>query len=214
MLVGNVDIRWLGHSGFKIVDVLDKRVIYIDPFQLGSADKADIILITHSHYDHCSIEDLKRISTPKTVILAPADCQSAVQGKVDFRDFVIMSPGKNITMGNIYVEAVPAYNIDKSFHPRSNDWVGYIVDMNSKRIYHAGDTDAIPDMAKLHKIDVALVPVSGKYVMTAEEAAKAVESFKPKLAIPMHYNSIVGSKSDAESFKKLLKLPVEILEKE
>jgi L-ascorbate metabolism protein UlaG (beta-lactamase superfamily) len=137
-----------------------------------------------------------------------------VQGKVDFRDFVIMSPGKNITMGNIYVEAVPAYNIDKSFHPRSNDWVGYIVDMNSKRIYHAGDTDAIPDMAKLHKIDVALVPVSGKYVMTAEEAAKAVESFKPKLAIPMHYNSIVGSKSDAESFKKLLKLPVEILEKE
>ena len=214
MLVGNVEIRWLGHSGFKLIDVLDKRVIYIDPFQLGSADKADIILITHSHYDHCSIEDLKKISTPKTVILAPADCQSAVHGKVDFRDLVIMSPGKNITMGNIHVEAVPAYNMNKSFHPRSNEWVGYIVDMNSKRIYHAGDSDAIPDMAKLHKIDVALMPVSGKYVMTAEEAAKAVESFKPKLAIPMHYNSIVGSKSDAESFKKLSKVPVELLDKE
>jgi L-ascorbate metabolism protein UlaG (beta-lactamase superfamily) len=214
MLVGNVDIRWLGHSGFKLVDVLERRIIYIDPFKIGSADKADIILITHSHYDHCSIEDLKRISTPKTVILAPADCQSSVQGKVEFRDLVIMSPGKSITMGNIHVEAVPAYNMDKQFHPRSNDWVGYIVDMNSKRIYHAGDTDAVPDMAKLHQIDVALMPISGKYVMTAEEAANALKSFKVKQAVPMHYDAIVGSRADAELFKKLSPVPVTILDKE
>jgi L-ascorbate metabolism protein UlaG (beta-lactamase superfamily) len=214
VLVGNVDIRWLGHSGFRLTDMLERRVIYIDPYQISGAEKADIILITHSHYDHCSIEDLKRISTPKTVILAPADCQSSVQGKVEFRDLVLMSPGKSITMGNIHVEAVPAYNINKKFHPKSNDWVGYVVDVNSKRIYHAGDTDAIPDMARLHKIDVALMPVSGTYVMTAEEAANALKTFKVKQAIPMHYASIVGDRKDAEMFKKLSPVPVDILEKE
>jgi L-ascorbate metabolism protein UlaG (beta-lactamase superfamily) len=214
MLVGNVDIRWLGHDSFKIVDVLEKRVIYIDPFQLGNAEAADIILITHSHYDHCSIADLKKISTPKTVLLSPADCLSSFQGKVEFRDSVIMAPGKRITMGNIHVEAIPAYNTNKRFHPKDNEWVGYVIDINSKRIYHSGDTDFIPEMANLHKIDVALMPVSGTYVMNAEEAANALKTFKPKLAIPMHYGSIVGSKTDAETFKKLSPVPVEILDKE
>ena len=214
MLVGNVEIKWLGHDSFRITDVLEKRVIYIDPFQLTGGEKADIILITHSHYDHCSIADLKKISTPKTVILAPADCQSSFQGKVDCRDAVIMNPGHNVTMGNIHVEAVPAYNTNKRFHPKDNDWVGYVIDLNSKRIYHSGDTDFIPEMANLHKIDIALMAVSGTYVMTAEEAAKAVETFKPKLAIPMHYGSIVGDSNDAETFKKLSKVPVEILKKE
>ncbi len=214
MLVGNVDIKWLGHSGFRITDALDNRVIYIDPFKIDSAVNADIILITHSHYDHCSIADLQKISKPKTVILAPPDCQSKLQGKVECRDCVIMIPGKSVVMGNINVEAVPAYNKDKSFHPKTNEWLGYIIDMNSKRVYHSGDSDSIPEMSKLHKIDVALMAVSGTYVMTAEEAAKAVESFEPKLAIPMHYGAIVGDSSDAENFKKLSKIPVQILEKE
>jgi L-ascorbate metabolism protein UlaG (beta-lactamase superfamily) len=214
MRVGNVEISWLGHDSFKIVDVLEHRVIYIDPFKLGKAETADIILITHSHYDHCSIEDLQKISTPKTVILATVDCQSSLQGKVDSRDTVLMTPGKMITMGNIDVEAVPAYNTNKKFHPKENEWVGYVVDINSKRIYHAGDTDVIKEMSKLNKIDVALMPVSGTYVMTAQEAAKAVESFKPKLAVPMHYGTIIGDHSNAEEFKKLSKVPVEILKKE
>ncbi|MBN1544962.1 MBL fold metallo-hydrolase [Candidatus Woesearchaeota archaeon] len=214
MDVGNVEIKWLGHSGFRITDVLENRVLYIDPYRIGDAVPADAILITHSHYDHCSIEDLNKISTPRTVLLAPPDCQSKFQGKIDMRTSVIMTPGKSIVMGNIQVEAVPAYNTGKSFHPKANDWVGYIIGINSKRIYHSGDSDAIPEMSKLHKIDVALVPVSGTYVMTAEEAAKAVEGFKPKLAIPMHYGAIVGSKDDAEQFKKLSKVPVQILEKE
>jgi L-ascorbate metabolism protein UlaG (beta-lactamase superfamily) len=214
MLVGNVDIRWLGHDAFKVTDILEKRVIYIDPFKLHKAEPADIILITHSHYDHCSIEDIKKVSTPKTVILAPVDCQSKLQGKVDCRDAVIMNPGKSIVMGNINVEAVPAYNTNKPFHPKDNEWVGYIIDLNSKRIYHSGDSDFIPEMSTLHKIDVALMPVSGTYVMNAEEAAKAVASFKPKLAIPMHYGEIVGSRADADNFRQLSKIPVEILEKE
>ncbi|MBW2971807.1 MBL fold metallo-hydrolase [Candidatus Woesearchaeota archaeon] len=211
--LGNIEIEWLGHSGFRLTDVLHDRVLYIDPYGLGESKQADAILITHSHYDHCSVEDIKKISTPRTVILAPPDCQSKFQGKVDLRDCVIMTPGKSIVMGNIEIEAVPAYNTDKQFHPKDNDWVGYIVHLNSKRIYHSGDSDAIPEMAKLHKIDVALMAVSGTYVMTAEEAAKAVESFKPKLAIPMHYGAIVGDAGDAERFKKLSKVPVEILEK-
>lgn len=214
MRIGNVEIKWLGHDGFKITDVLHNRVLYIDPYQISDGEPADAILITHSHYDHCSIEDIKKISTPKTVFLAPADCQSKFQGKVDMRDSVIMNPGKTITMGNIHVEAVSAYNTNKKFHLKENEWVGYVVDINSKRIYHCGDSDAIPEMSQLKNIDVALMAVSGTYVMTAEEAAKAVASFEPVLAIPMHYGSIVGDRDDAERFKKLSEIPVEILEKE
>ncbi|MFC1741437.1 MBL fold metallo-hydrolase [Nanoarchaeota archaeon] len=214
MKVGNVDIQWLGHASFKITDILENRIIYIDPYQIDKTDPADIILITHSHYDHCSIEDLQKISTTKTVILAPPDCQSKIQGKVDNRDFVIMTAGKDVTMGNIGIEAIPAYNTDKEFHPKDNEWVGYIVDINSKRIYHCGDSDFIPEMIRINKPDVALMAVSGTYVMTAEEAAKAVATFKPKLAIPMHYGAIVGEKADAERFKQLSPVPVEILEKE
>jgi len=214
MLVGNVEIAWLGHSGFRITDTLEKRVIYIDPFKIAGNIPADAILITHSHYDHCSVEDLKKVSTKKTVIFAPPDCQSKIQGKIDFRDSVIMTPGRSVMIGNINIEAVPAYNTNKSFHPKDNEWNGYVVDVNSKRIYHSGDTDSIPEMSSLKHIAVALIPVSGTYVMTAEEAAKAVESFEPKLAIPMHYDAIVGSRGDAEEFKRLSKVPVEILEKE
>jgi L-ascorbate metabolism protein UlaG (beta-lactamase superfamily) len=210
----NVDVKWLGHGGFKITDVLHDRVLYIDPYQIEKGEPADAILITHSHYDHCSLEDIKKIATPKTVLLAPADGQSKFHGKIDMRDAVIMNPGKTITMGNIHVEAVPAYNTNKKFHLKENEWIGYVVDINSKRIYHAGDTDIIPEMSKLNKIDVALMPVSGTYVMTAEEAAKAVQSFEPKVAIPMHYGAIVGDKDDAVRFKQLCETPVEILEKE
>ena len=212
--VGNVELTWLGHSGFRLTDVLENRVIYVDPFRIKEGVKADAILITHPHYDHCSIEDLQKISTSRTVIIAPPDCQSKFQGKLDFRDCRILAPGKSIMMGNIGIEAVPAYNTDKEFHPKDNDWVGYIIDMNSKRIYHSGDTDATIELADLNKIDVAIVPVSGNYVMTAEEAAEAVNRLEPKLAIPMHFGAIVGDQTDAEKFKRLCDVPVKILERE
>ena len=215
MHLSNVDIQWIGHAGFRLTDMIYNRVIYIDPFKISGGVSADVILITHEHFDHCSIEDLKKVSTPKTVIIAPADCMSKFQGKIDCKTVKILKPGQDLTLGNINIEAVPAYNKDKEFHPKSNEWVGYIVDMNSKRIYHTGDSDNIPEMTKLRHIDLALMPVSGTYVMTAEEAANAVNEFLPKHAIPMHYGTIVGEPADAERFSKLCseEVKVEVLTK-
>lgn len=215
MRLSNVNIQWLGHSGFRLTDVIYNRVIYIDPFKISGGASADVVLITHEHFDHCSIEDIKKVSTPKTIIISPADCISKFQGKIDYRTVKILKPGKDITLGNINIEAVPAYNIDKEFHPKENEWVGYVVDINSKRIYHSGDSDRIPEMNTLRNIDLALMPVSGTYVMTADEAAEATNEFLPNHAVPMHYGEIVGEASDAEKFSKACPddVKVHILEK-
>lgn len=201
------NIHWFGHDCFKITN---DKVIYTDPFELKKKDKADIILITHSHYDHCSVEDVNKIQTPDTIIVATEDCKKNLSGNIK-----IVKPGDKIEVKGINIEAVPAYNINKKFHPKENNWVGYIFTVNGKRIYIAGDTDHIPEM-KTFRVDIALLPVSGTYVMTAEEAVRAALDIKPKIAIPMHYGSIVGSNSDAEKFAKELKgkMEVKILKKE
>ncbi|MBW2999613.1 MBL fold metallo-hydrolase [Candidatus Woesearchaeota archaeon] len=204
-----IKITWLGHASFKIVKT---SVIYIDPFQISNGEKADIILITHSHYDHCSIDDINKIVKPETTIIATPDCISKLSN-VNCKVFKTVTPGDALGIDEVNIEVVPAYNLNKEFHPKANDWVGYVITMDGKKIYHAGDTDAIPEMNNL-KVNVALVPVSGTYVMTAEEAANAVNKFMPGTAIPMHYGEIVGSKSDAEKFKDLCNVRVEILEKE
>lgn len=201
------NISWLGHDTFKITG---EKVIYTDPFKIKKGDPADIILITHEHYDHCSPEDVKKIQKASTVIVAPPDCAKKLSGNIK-----TVKPGDKITVEGINIEAVPSYNTNKHFHPKENNWVGYIFTVMGQRIYIAGDTDYIPEMEKF-KADIALLPVSGTYVMTAEEAVKAALAIKPKLAIPMHYASIVGSEKDAEKFKKLLegKVDVEILKQQ
>lgn len=215
MKFNDTDIKWLGHSSFRITDLVDDRIIYIDPFKISSnAPKADVVLITHSHYDHCSIEDLQKIVNEKTIILAPADSQSSFSGKINIKDSTIAAPDRIINLGPISVESIPAYNTNKAFHPKDNDWIGYVITLNSKKIYHAGDTDFIPEMASLSNIDFALLPVSGKFVMTADEAAKATKAFNPKVAIPMHYGEIVGDTNDAQKFKDLANCEVIILPKE
>jgi L-ascorbate metabolism protein UlaG (beta-lactamase superfamily) len=200
-------IHWMGHDCFKITN---GKIIYTDPFELKQKDKADIILITHSHYDHCSPEDVKKIQTPDTVIVATEDCKENLSGNIKF-----VKPGDKIQVQGIQIEAVPAYNTNKKFHPKDKNWVGYIITVEGVRIYLAGDTDYIPEM-KTFKADIALLPVSGTYVMTADEAVKAALDIKPKIAIPMHYGSIVGSSNDAEQFAKQLKgkIEVKILKKE
>ncbi len=205
--LGEVKLEWLGHASFKIQG--DKN-IYIDPYNVDEPEAADIILITHSHYDHCSIEDLRDLSNESTVIVAPPDCQSKLKD-IKKSEVILVAPSKKFQIGDIEIETVPAYNLDKQFHPKANNWVGYIVTVAGKRFYHAGDTDAVPEMAELKDIDVAMLPVGGTYTMTAEEAAKACNAFKPKIAVPMHWGSIVGGKSDAERFKELCEAEVRIL---
>ena len=130
-------------------------------------------------------------------------------------DVRTIKPGESILIDKVKIEAVPSYNIDKQFHLQKNGWLGFVLEINGVRIYHAGDTDFIPEMKNL-KVDIALLPVSGTYVMTADQAAKAALAIKPKLAIPMHYGAIVGSVDDAIQFKESLvgKVEVEILNKE
>lgn len=197
------DIHWLGHDTFKITG---EKVIYTDPFKIKKKDTADIILITHEHFDHCSPDDVKKIQGTNTVIVATSDCAKKLTGSVK-----IVKPCDKITVGGVEIEAVPAYNTNKQFHTKDKGWVGYVFTVSGKIIYIAGDTDYIPEMKTFKNIDIALLPVSGTYVMTAEEAAKAALDIKPKIAIPMHYGSIVGNKNDADRFAEKLKGKIEVV---
>jgi L-ascorbate metabolism protein UlaG (beta-lactamase superfamily) len=208
---GPVQVSWLGHDGFLLES---QKKLYVDPYQIEGRDKpeADYVLITHNHYDHMSIPDVERVLGPHTIVVCPPDCSSKIS-KLKFKQLKTMQPGDVYEDGYIKIEAVPAYNKDKTFHPHDNDWLGYVITMEEVVVYHAGDTDFVPEMKKI-KCNVALLPVSGTYVMNAEEAAKAADAIKPDVAIPMHYGSIIGSQEDAEKFKKLTKTKVVILDKE
>ena len=211
-----IRIAWLGHDSFKIKN---GKTIVIDPFKIRqSLDKADILLISHEHFDHLSIEDVKKVVSDKTTIVAVESCKTELS-KVKAKEIKIVRPGDKVQISDVNIEAVPAYNRNKFrepgkvFHPRDEGKVGYIITMKGVRVYHAGDTDPIPEMTGF-KADLALLPVSGTYVMTPQEAAEATKMIKPKLAIPMHYGAIVGSESDAETFKQLASCPVQILKPE
>lgn len=199
--VDGTKIEWLGNSGFRISN---GKVIYIDPYKIDKREAADIILITHGHSDHCSIEDIQKITTFNTVILVTPDCMSIIAGRVEPKEVKLVKPNQYLEVLGVPIETVPAYNIGKMFHRKSNEWVGYKIRFNHTTIYHAGDTDMIPEMDNL-RAEVAMVPVSGIFVMTAEEAAEAINKIKPKIAIPMHYGAVVGTKEDALRFEKLVK---------
>ncbi len=189
-------VHWLGHDTFRFDG---PPVVYVDPFKLpAGAPPADLILITHDHFDHCSPEDVKAIRTARTVVVAPRAAAGKLPGPVE-----VIAPGQERTVLGVTLKAVPAYNTDKPFHPKSAGLVGYVFTLAGITYYHAGDTDDIPEMAGLAP-DVALLPVSGTYVMTADEAAAAARAIKPKAVIPMHYGSIVGDAGDARRFAKLL----------
>ncbi|MBN2858587.1 MAG: MBL fold metallo-hydrolase [Candidatus Delongbacteria bacterium] len=182
------------------------KVIYFDPYKLPeNMPKADIIFITHEHRDHMSPEDVAKIATDSTVIVIPGVVEHPFKGKV-----VQVTAGDETVVEGIPVKVVPAYNTNKQFHTKDKGWVGYIVTLDSTRIYFAGDTDRIPEM-KDFDVDIALLPVSGTYVMTAEEAAQAALDIKPKIAIPMHYGTVVGNKDDAQKFADLLKGKIEVI---
>ena len=206
-------LQWLGHASFRLER--GGKIIYWDPWQLGSEPHdADWVLITHPHFDHLSAEDVKRISKPETVIVTVADCMEKLKEAGIAGEIRVVKPGDLLQERGIRVQAVPAYNLNKDFHPKEKQWVGFVVEVDGEKIYHAGDTDFIPEMREI-KADVALLPVSGTYVMTAEEAAEAAKAMNPGVAVPMHYGAVVGTKADADRFRTLCGgVIVEILEKD
>lgn len=189
-------IHWYGHDSFRIED--GGKQLYIDPWEMPAGlPKADVIFVTHDHYDHYSQPDVEALSRPGTRVVAPPDTAAKVGDAA-----VAVRPGESIDVEGLKVTAVPAYNVGKKFHPKHSGWVGYVITLSDgTRVYHAGDADHVPEMDSL-EVDVALLPVSGTYVMTAEEAIAAANAMKPEVAIPMHYGTIVGDARDAEKFQK------------
>lgn len=203
-----VSIEHLRHSAFCIR--ADDETIYIDPIKLGKAGKADLVLVTHSHFDHFDPESVKKLMSERTIFIAPKDCYSV--GKP-----TSLLPGESRELGGISVEAHHAYNTNKFrsegqvFHPKGFG-VGYLVKVNGVSIYHCGDTDNIPEFRSLAgRVDILLIPVSGTYVMTAQEASQAAAVIKPKIAIPMHHSDVVGTVEDAKKFKSLFQGETKIL---
>ena len=209
-------ITWLGHDSFRIKN---GKTVIIDPFKLRSiSDKADILLISHEHFDHLSLDDIKKVVKDDTTIVTIPAVKKELSG-LKVKEIKAAKPGDKVSIGDVTIELVPAYNLNKFrepgkvFHPKEDGKAGFIIGMKGLRIYHAGDTDAVPEMKGL-KPDIALLPVSGTYVMSAEEAAQATKMIEPKLVIPMHYGAIVGSEQDALRFKQLVKVEVQILKQE
>lgn len=199
-----ITIQWLGHASFKICH--EDTVIYIDPWKLKeSPGDATLVFVSHSHYDHYSAEDIAKVSGQDTKLIASAD----VVAKEKAGEAIV--PGLMVELENVRARGVAAYNPNKQFHPKANNWVGFIIEIGSKRIYYAGDTDLTEEMKALKDVDIALLPVGGTYTMNVAEAVEAARHIKPKQAIPYHWGDIVGSRSDAERFAELAECEVKIL---
>ncbi len=197
----SIEITWLGHASIQVR--AGKTVCYIDPWKIGKPlPRADIILITHEHYDHYSEDDLELLSNDATRIVAPMSTGYVTD---------VVKPGQRLALGDVLIEAVPAYNIDKNFHPKENQWVGYVVTLGGKRVYHTGDTDHIPEMKGL-QADIVLMPVGGTYTMTAEEAGMALKDLQTDHVIPIHFGDIVGSADDALRLSAISTTAVHILQ--
>lgn len=210
LVLKNITLDWFGHSSFKINA---GKIIYIDPYILPEyTQQADLILITHEHYDHFALPNIKRLMKPETVIIMPESCANSsnymelkkLKAKVQ-----LVHQESKLAFGAIEIEAVPAYNVGKPYHPEGKG-VGYILTFGRIKIYHAGDTDYLPEMAKLEKreIDAAFLPIGGQFTMNEEEAAEAVRAIRPKIAVPMHYGKITGG--DPYKFEKLVGMAAKV----
>lgn len=208
-------IEWLGHSGFRIK--AGRQTIYIDPYRAGDGPQADLILVTHGHYDHFSPQDIERLSHDGTWVVGPPAVAERTRGKV-----LSIQPGEELheeLVPGVSIAAVAAYNTSKRdpdgnpFHPREAGWVGYDLTIRGERLYHSGDTDVIPEMDQVTGVDVALLPVSGVYVMTPGEAAEAARRIQPKVAVPMHWGEQLGTREDAQAFADKAPVEVRILER-
>lgn len=207
------NIEVLYHSSIRFSK---EEVIYFDPFKIErNYNDADVIFITHDHYDHYSEEDIGKVVKEDTIIVVPEDLKTKLLKK-DWKEenIILVRPNENYTVKNIRFKTIPAYNVNKQFHPKENAWVGYLLEIEGVTYYIAGDTDITEENKKV-KCDVAFVPVGGTYTMDYKEAAELINEIKPKIAVPTHYGSIVGSKKDGIKFSKLVnsEIIVEILMK-
>lgn len=201
------NIEILYHSCIKING---EKIIYIDPFKVEkNYNDADLIFITHDHYDHYSEEDIDKVINRNTIIIVPDGLLTKLFKKgIDKDRVVVVKPNNEYKIDEISFETIPAYNINKKFHPKENGWVGYIINLENTKYYIAGDTDITEENQKVN-CDIAFVPVGGTYTMDYIEAASLVNKIEPKIAIPIHYGSIVGTKQDAANFIKLLNSNIE-----
>lgn len=215
-------IKWFGHASFSFTDKQSgNRVYYVDPYELSGRElePADLVFITHAHYDHFSIEDLEEVMHDETIVIAPTDVLMQIDRDDSLKQGVMpnssydVKPARHASQGDagggFKFSTVPAYNVKPerlSYHPKENNWVGYVFEINGQKIYHAGDTDFIPEMKSLAnlKLDFALLPIGGKFTMDVEEAIEAANAIGAQTTIPMHYKSLLGDKfKDAEEKFKL-----------
>lgn len=201
-------IHWFGQSAVKIET--GDNIIYIDPLISEKTEDADIILITHSHSDHFDLRSIERVAKKETVFIATKDCEGRIKSKFNAQ-VITLKPGMSKDLNGTLIEAVPAYNVA---HPKTNNWVGYILTIDGVRIYHAGDTKRIPEM-KEFTCDIAMLPLGQTYTMkSVEEAAEAAQDVKAKIAIPIHFGIYEGTIEDAHKFAELLKGKIQVVIKE
>ena len=199
-MIENIEVLY--HSSIRISK---NKIIYIDPFKIDkNYNDADIVFITHDHFDHYSEEDIDKVINENTTIIIPEELLTKILRKGINKNAVItVESNKEYMVQGIKFETIPAYNTNKTFHPKENDWVGYIITLDGIRYYIAGDTDITEENRKV-KCDVAFVPVGGTYTMDFKEAAQLINEIQPKIAVPIHYGSVVGTEQDATDFIKLL----------
>lgn len=199
-MLDNIEVLY--HSSIKIEK---EKTIYIDPFKIDKKyNDADIIFITHDHYDHYSEEDIDKVMKEDTIIIIPENLlPKLLKKKINNNAIIVVEPNKEYSVQDIKFQTIPAYNTNKPFHPKEKGWVGYIIEIKGIKYYIAGDTDITKENKKV-KCDVAFVPVGGTYTMDFKEAAQLINEIKPKIAVPIHYGSIVGTKKDAIDFVQLL----------
>jgi L-ascorbate metabolism protein UlaG (beta-lactamase superfamily) len=192
-------VEWLGHAGFRIKT--RAGIVYVDPYRVENGPLADLILITHDHFDHFSRDDVMRLAGRRTTAIGPATVTEQLRGRT-----ISIAPGETVEVEELEIEALPAYNTNKldssgkPFHSRDAGWLGFVLRDGARRIYHSGDTDVIPEMDQAAGVDVALLPVSGTYVMSPLEAAEAVRRIDPAVAVPMHWGTVIGTETDANEF--------------